>query len=532
MYRVSSSPNASSSSSFASSPSSSHRLRHAVATVVESLESRRLYSVTATSAGGVLTVTGDDNANAITVSRTAGGTLLVNGGAVNITGSPATVSTIQTISISGLGGNDNLKLDETNGVLPKANISGGDGFDVLTGGSGADTLHGDGGNDLLFGNGGNDQLFGGTGNDALTGGKGADQVFGEAGDDRMIWNNGDGTDLNEGGDGVDTVEVNGGTTSETFTANGAAGGRVLFQRTTQVAFSIDIGTSERLNLNANAGDDTFTGGTGIAGVMTTTINGGSGNDRLLGTDAADRLIGGDGNDFLDGNKGADVGEMGSGNDTFVWDGGDGSDVVEGGSGNDTMLFNGAAGAENVDISNNGAGRVRFFRTEGNITMDNNDVEVITFNALGGADNVIVHNLAGTDARSINLNLEATAGGGTGDGATDSVTVEGTNGDDIINVASSGKTVSVTGLTAAVTLRNVDAADKLSVSARGGNDAVLATSLTANVVTYAADGGTGNDLLIGSLGNDRLTGGDGDDFLLGRAGTDQLDGGTGHNVVIQ
>jgi Ca2+-binding RTX toxin-like protein len=520
MYRTTCVPSASSRSTL---------VRSAAHQTVESLESRRLYSVTATSAGGVLTVTGDDNANAITVSRNAAGNLLVNGGAVQITGSAATVTTIQTISISGLGGNDNLKLDEANGVLPKSEISGGTGVDVITGGSGADILRGDDGNDLLFGKAGSDQLRGGTGNDALTGGTGADQVFGEAGDDRLIWNNGDGTDLNEGGDGVDTVEVNGGSASESFAANGAAGGRVLFQRTTQIAFSIDIGTSEKLTLNANAGDDTFTGGTGIAGVMTTTIDGGVGNDRLLGTDAADRLIGGDGNDFLDGNKGADVGVMGAGNDTFQWDGGDGSDVVEGGTGTDTMLFNGAAGAENVDISNNG-GRLVFFRTEGNITMDNNDVEVIQFNALGGADNVVVHNLAGTDVRSVNLNLAGPDG--KGDAATDSITVEGTNGDDVINVASSAGVVSVTGLAAAVNLRSAEPADKLSVLARGGNDAVLATGLAANVVTYAADGGAGNDLLIGSLGNDRLTGGDGDDFLLGRPGNDTLDGGAGHNVVIQ
>jgi Ca2+-binding RTX toxin-like protein len=165
-------------------------------------------------------------------------------------------------------------------------------------------------------------------------------------------------------------------------------------------------------------------------------------------------------------------------------------------------------------------------------MDTNDVEVVQYNALGGADNIVVHNLAGTDVRSVNLNLESTPGSGVGDGATDSVVVEGTNGDDVISVAGSGGSVSVTGLTAAVNIRAAEPADKLSISARGGNDAVLATSLTANIVTYAADGGTGNDLLIGSLGNDTLTGGDGDDFLLGRAGTDQLDGGTGHTVVIQ
>jgi Ca2+-binding RTX toxin-like protein len=224
--------------------------------------------------------------------------------------------------------------------------------------------------------------------------------------------------------------------------------------------------------------------------------------------------------------------MGSGNDTFVWDGGDGSDVIEGGTGADTMIFNGAPGPENVDISNNGAGRLRFFRTEGSITMDTNDVEVVQYNALGGADNIVVHDLTGTDVRSVNLNLDGPDAKGSGDGAADSVTVEGTNGDDVINIGNTGNEVSVTGLTAAVNIRAAEPADKLNINALGGFDAVLATGLEANVVTYTADGGAGNDLLIGSTGNDHLIGGDGDDFLVGRPGTDQLDGGAGHNVVIQ
>src|SRR5688572_30066627 len=115
---------------------------------LEPLESRLLFAITATSAGGVLTITGDNNANAITVSRNAAGNLLVNGGAVAIAGPAATVTSIQTIQVIGLGGNDRLTIDETGGVLPKANLSGGSGSDVLTGGSGADTLDGGSGNDL------------------------------------------------------------------------------------------------------------------------------------------------------------------------------------------------------------------------------------------------------------------------------------------------------------------------------------------------------------------------------------------------
>ena len=48
----------------------------------------------------------------------------------------------------------------------------------------------------------------------------------------------------------------------------------------------------------------------------------------------------------------------------------------------------------------------------------------------------------------------------------------------------------------------------------------------------ANGGDGDDVLIGSAGNDTLTGGAGDDVLIGGRGHDILDGGPGNNIVIQ
>src|SRR6266446_7813848 len=155
---------------------------------------------------GLLSVFGDDGDNVIVTSRDAAGQILVNGGAVPVSGGTATVANTATIQVFGNGGNDTISLDESNGALPAA------------------------------------QLFGGAGNDALTGGTGDDQVFGEAGNDRMIWNPGDGTDLFEGGDGVDTAEVNGGNASETFTIT-ANGARVRFDRVTPAPFSLDIGTT-------------------------------------------------------------------------------------------------------------------------------------------------------------------------------------------------------------------------------------------------------------------------------------------------
>src|ERR1700756_5590142 len=214
------------------------------------LDRRILPAVTATfaAAQGVLTITGDAHDNTIAVSRDAGGKVLVNGGAVAIRGGAASVANTRLIEVFGLGGHDNLSLDEANGPLPKADLFGGAGNDTLAGGSGNELLDGASGNDTLLGKGGDDLLLGGDGADVLTGGGGTDQVFGQSGDDRMIWNPGDGSDLNEGGAGVDTVEVNGGNASETFTAV-ANGARVRFDRIDPAPFALDIGSSENLVVN-------------------------------------------------------------------------------------------------------------------------------------------------------------------------------------------------------------------------------------------------------------------------------------------
>src|SRR3954470_7589900 len=152
-------------------------------------------------------------------------------------------------------------------------------------------------------------------------------------------------------------------------------------------------TTTPTQLNGQRGNDTLIGGSAD------TLNGGDGNDNLVGGSGAETLIGGDGNDAADGNQGADVALLGSGDDRFTWDPGDGSDVVEGQAGHDAMTFNGSNGAERFDVAAN-VGRVRFFRDLGNITMDLDGVEEIDANALGGADQLAVGKLAGTDLRTI------------------------------------------------------------------------------------------------------------------------------------
>src|SRR5215204_571144 len=117
--------------------------------------------------------------------------------------------------------------------------------------------------------------------------------------------------LDQGGDGDDTVEVNGGNGTETFTAT-ANGTRVRFDRVAPAPFSIDIGTSESLVLNANGGDDIFTGGNGLAPLIKLTVDGGAGKDTITGGDGDDVLLGGDGDDTVLGGRGADVALLGAG----------------------------------------------------------------------------------------------------------------------------------------------------------------------------------------------------------------------------
>lgn len=477
---------------------------------------------------GLLTATGNTLNNAITFSRDAAGRILVNGGAVPVTGGTPTVANTSLLQAYGLDGNDTITLNEANGALPRANLFGGAGNDVLTGGSGADMLFGQADNDTLLGKGGNDLLFGGAGNDVLTGGDGDDQMFGEAGDDRMIWNPGDDSDLMEGGAGLDTAEVNGGNGAEVFTAT-ANGTRVRFDRLDPAPFALDIGTTERLVVNMNGGDDTFSATGNLAALIGITVDGGSGNDTILGSNGADMLLGGTGDDFIDGQQGNDTVFLGAGDDVFQWDPGDGSDIVEGQGGKDTMLFNGSAASEIMEASANG-GRVRFTRNVANIVMDLDDMETLDVRMLGGTDTLNINDLSGTDVKRVRVDLAGTIGGTAGDGQQDTVAANGTNGKDTVTITGTGTSVSVTGLASVIDIVNSEGAnDSLVIRTLGGNDTITATTLPAGVSRLTLDAGAGNDRVFGSQGADVIFGGDGNDFVLGDNGNDTAFLGAGNDV---
>lgn len=501
----------------------------------ERLGDRITPAVNAFFTAGQLTILGDAADNVIVVSRDAASVIKVNGGAVQVVGGTPTVASTARVQIFGLGGNDALSLDEANGALPKASMFGGTGNDTLISGSAADLLFGQSGNDSLFGKGGVDLLFGGAGNDNLTGGDANDSVFGELGNDRMIWNPGDDTDLNEGGAGSDAVEVNGGNGADIFvvTANGT---RVRFDRVITSLFSIDIGTSESLIVNANGGDDRITANGNLAPLIALTLDGGAGNDGIFGGNGADVLRGGEGNDFIDGNQGDDVALLGAGNDVFRWDPGDGSDILEGAAGQDAMVFNGSNDSENVRLAANG-NRVGFFRSVGNVDsvrMDLNDVEQIDFNAFGGADSIFVNDQTATDLTSLNLNLKASTG--VGDGQADAIVISGSIGDDGIQISSFDNGSRVAVATTSFPFINITGAeaanDRLVVNTLDGNDVVDAGSRAANAIGLTLNGGAGNDQLLAGGGNDLVSGGAGDDMIFLEAGDDTFiwNPGDGNDTV--
>ena len=186
------------------------------------------------------------------------------------------------------GGDDKFSSDGAIAALGlRADVEGGDGNDTLDGSDAAD---------LLDGGLGNDQI---TPDDNPVNTR--DVALGGDGDDTTTWNGGDDDDTNEGGAGNDTSVVNGAPVAERFTIKPSpTAGRVLFDRLATPGpgpFNVDIGTTERLQLEANAGNDRITGAKGIKGRIRTVLNAGDGNDRVTGTDAADAISLGKGNDI-------------------------------------------------------------------------------------------------------------------------------------------------------------------------------------------------------------------------------------------
>jgi Ca2+-binding RTX toxin-like protein len=289
-----------------------------------------------------------------------------------------------------------------------------------------------------------------------------------------------------------------------------------------------VGAIDALVIRTGVGNDTINATSLLGDAVPLTLDGGDGNDTIVGGRGADLLFGGAGNDTVSGSTGSDVAQLGDGDDTFVWNPGDGSDIVHGDAGYDTLLFNGANIAETFDMTSTGAGGFFLTRNIGTVTMTNDGVENVTLVARGGADLVNVHDLTGSGVGKVTIDLQSSIGGG--DGASDIVTIDGTSGNDHIVVSLQNGHLVVDGLAAQIVIDNFEAGDVLRILGLDGDDTISAVNLPAGM-TLMFEGGNGDDALYGGQGNDFLYGGDGDDLIVGGPGVDWIDAGTGYNIVI-
>ncbi|MFO1004680.1 MAG: hypothetical protein U0929_01875 [Planctomycetaceae bacterium] len=526
-------------------------------------------SVSWTLNGSALNITGTSESDTITVLSDAG-VVKINANGVSIdTG--IGIGSVTAVTVSGLGGNDVLKLDASLGALVVGTLLGGDGNDTLVSGLGNDTLDGGadvdtvsyvqgvaglnnagvkvslalstvqatGGagkdkllavenltgsnwNDTLTGNAGNNILAGGLGNDTLNGGLGADTLYGEGDNDSLTI---DGSDLVvSGGQGNDKVTVAAG--SGAITLNLTAG-----QIETVTATASTVGNT--FNASGATWVVSITGGSG-----NDTITGGDMNDSLIGGAGDDSLVGQGGNDILTGGLGVDSFDGGEGNDSLTIDNLDTS--VVGGVGLDKVTVSGATGGVTLNLT---AGLIETVLASSS-TFNN------TFDATGATWAVSITGGSGNDTIS-GGNLNDTLNGGAGNdslvgnGGNDTLT--GGLGADAFDGGEGNDSLTIDNLDTSVV--GGAGLDKVTVSGATGGvtlnlttgqiETVLATASTfanmfdATGATWAVSitGGSGNDTIIGGNLNDTLTGGAGDDSLSGGDGNDTLTGGLGADVLI-
>jgi Ca2+-binding RTX toxin-like protein len=315
------------------------------------------------------TLTGNASANALEGGD--GDDLLAGlGGADALTGGAG----IDTADYSASAGGVTVNLATGAGIGSDAQgdtLSGieyaiGSGFgDNLTGSSIANILQGGAGNDALAGGDGNDILVGGAGADSLGGGVGTDTVDYSSSSAAVTINlaSGPGVGGDAQGDTLFSIEVATGSAFAdtlsgrdfvTDTLNGGDGDDVLMGRYGGDVLNGGAGTDTLSYANSLTGVDVrlfnglAVGGEANGDVFTSIENltGSSRNDTLSGDDNVNVLSGGGNGDALTGRGGADLLYGEAGGDVLL--GGGGDDFLVGGAGADTL--GGGAGNDTADYS--------------------------------------------------------------------------------------------------------------------------------------------------------------------------------------
>ena len=466
---------------------------------------------------GADTATYSSETEDLTIDLTSGTSQATDNTVTNVTGSD-TFTDIE--NIEGGAGNDQITGDSGFNAL-----SGGAGNDTINAGAEADTLSGGAGDDKLYGEAGNDRLSGQAGDDTLDGGAGTDTadyssesngVTVELQNNTATDGNGDTDTLNNieniaGGDGNDNLTgdtginvidgsggddtINGGTGNDTL--KGGTGSDTL-----SLAGSVKNWVVNLFSGDVTKGSTTVASNTAVTGTEKDTlsdfenIQGGSGDDALYGSDAANALSGGAGSDELIGNDGAD---------TLSGEAGD--DILKGGAGNDVL--DGGTGIDEADYSDTNA------NVTANLANNTASSEQIGTDALTSIENIRTGSGADTiTGDDQNNELWTGAGSDTINAGSGDDSIHAGAGDDQVDGGDGIDTIIYDDVTGPITI------DLVAGTAQGGAGSNAGLDTLSNIENIIASGGA-----------DTITGDSNDNRIDGAASSDTIDAGAGNDTVV-
>jgi Ca2+-binding RTX toxin-like protein len=521
-------------------------------------------------------------------------------------------------TITGDGGVDLIRggegQDNIFGGADNDTIHGGRDDDAITGDDGNDTIFGDDGNDVINGGSEDDWISGGIGNDIIDGGAGNDIAYGGEGDDTFIFNYSENSNFeNEYIGGVGTNSLRLYFTAAEFALPKLQSdiAHIITSNFVKSYISTAVYTYAFLNLMLKEiqnvevyVDDVLTEisfiseiGTDENDVIISTQE----NDVVLGMDGDDTINGREGNDDLRGGRGNDIIESGQGRDAVYGDEGDdiikgneGDDYLFGGLGND--IIHGGGGSDQVD-GGNGIDAISFTELNQRVVVDLSQNLVID-DGFGSTDYLSnIENVIGTEFNDIidgdnNDNVFYGEGGidrinffngrnigygGIGNDRFETIHTEngenhlyGDTGNDSFFLGDNGKNIIDGGLGNDVISYNSiynhsdffidirkgivdknndgiadDIFDNIERAEGGrGNDVILGDQGSNNLIGHSGNdiikgganydninGRNDNDTLIGGAGNDIIRGGNGDDIISGQDGFDRLTGESGADIFV-
>src|SRR4051794_2108428 len=344
-----------------------------------------------------------------------------------------------------------------------------------------------------------------------------------------------------------------------------------------VETTLSAGPNAEIAIEAGGGGDTVVGALVVTNYKSMSIDGGEGDDEIIGGGNNDGISRGPGDDHIVPGKGEDVANGGGGDDVTVWNPGEGSDKDKGEAGEDEVLVNGG-GAEEVfrygpDDAFEATVGVLFERSSPapfkiefdaeHLTIDGNagndtmsplagelaNRTALTLNGgegddeLNGADtNDALNGEIGNDKLTGGKGADADTGGAgndlmtwsNGDG-TDVNAGEAGEDETVVNGAAAGDAFSFApGQEGHVAFERTNLgtfkidieAERTVLNGLAGDDVIGPSNPTAlaGATSFVLNGGDGNDAIAGADGNDRINGGAGDDSLSGGEGNDALAGG--------